>query len=66
MSYVDGEGAMGLTGATKWSTCHTRGSSRPAVRSGLERFEREEDKEEKEMGGREEQGRRCKVVVVKI
>lgn len=37
-SYVDEEGVKGLTGATRWSTCHTRGSPRPAVRSGLERY----------------------------
>lgn len=48
---------MVLTGATGCSTCHTRGSPRPVVRSGLgtERFQREErqkrDKEEEGGGG---------------
>lgn len=44
--YVDDES---LTGASGWSTCHTRASSRPAVRSGIgtERFETGEDKEVK-------------------
>lgn len=35
MSHVDEEGE---TGAKRWSTCHTRGSPRPAVPSGLERY----------------------------
>lgn len=55
MSYVDEEGVMGLTGATRWSTCHTRGSSRPAVRSGLDCFERGEAKGQ---GGKRNGGQR--------
>lgn len=49
---------MGLTGATGWSTCHTRGSSRPAVHSGLERFERGEGKGQggRRNGGAEKRG----------
>lgn len=78
MTSVDDEGAMGLTGATRCSTCHTRGSSRPGVRSGLDRFEREEaegeggikggrvKEEVRGNGGREEQGRDCTVVGVRI
>ena len=63
MLYVDEESAIGLTGAIRWSTCHTRGSPRPAVRSGLERFERGEAKGQRGMGeqrkaGQEAQGGR--------
>lgn len=56
MSHVDEEGE---TGAKRWSTCHTRGSPRPAVHSGLERYWK------KRWGSREKQDRVCTVVGVK-